>query len=397
MVGHPGHGGQAATGRNGISTYTALMNSSRNPGIFEGATLLAPLTKGGNLPFRRLCVELGARVTVSEMAVARDVVRGKRQEMALLRRAPDEPCFGVQLADRHPEQLGEATRIAVERGADFVDLNLGCPIDLFCRRGLGAALLRKPGKVGALVGAMREAVDVPVTIKMRLGYDDDKPRFMDVARAAIDAGVDAITLHGRSRSQRYRRAADWSHVAELVEAVDVPVIGNGDILTWRDAEHRRGQSGCAGVMVARGALIKPWIFREIADGRDYLLSPEDRLDVLRRYRSLALAHFRDDERGRRNVRLFLDWHLDFLARYRAAPAAAPDADDHPLIQTRDDALDLPETPEGWVQSSDREQHARLAEWLIEEIDRDPESRESWDETPASVILERIEGASIVNP
>jgi tRNA-dihydrouridine synthase 3 len=218
------------------------MESMERTSIFADATLLAPLTRGGNLPFRQLCVELGARVTVSEMAVARDVVKGKRQEMALLRRAPQEPCFGVQLADRNPPQLAEATKIAVDRGAEFIDLNLGCPIDLFCRRGLGAALLRKPGKVGALVAAMREAVEVPVTIKMRLGYEDGKPRFMDVARAAIDNGVDAITLHGRSRSQRYRRAADWAQVAELVEAVGVPVIGNGDILTWQDAEYRRRES-----------------------------------------------------------------------------------------------------------------------------------------------------------
>ena len=365
--------------------------------FFGGATLLAPLTKGGNLPFRRLCVELGAQITVSEMAVARDVVKGKRQEMALLRRATEEPRFGVQLADRNPPQLAEATRIAVDRGADFVDLNLGCPIDLFCRRGLGAALLRKPGKVGTLVAAMREAVDVPVTIKMRLGYDDDKPRFMDVAQAAIENGVDAITLHGRSRSQRYRRAADWSHVSQLAASIDVPVIGNGDILTWRDARHRKQETGCAALMVARGALIKPWIFREIADERDYLLSPADRLDILRRYRSLALAHFRDDERGRRNVRGFIDWHLDFLSRYRPAPSTEPDPENHPLIQTRDSELDLPDTPEGWVQSSDREAQGRLADWLIEEVDRVPASREEWDATPASAILDRSSGASIVNP
>jgi tRNA-dihydrouridine synthase 3 len=373
------------------------MESTQRTTIFDGATMLAPLTKGGNLPFRRLCVELGARLTVSEMAVARDVVKGKRQEMALLRRAPEEPCFGIQLADRNPPQLAEATRIAVERGADFVDLNLGCPIDLFCRRGLGAALLRKAGKVGALVAAMREAVDVPVTIKMRLGYEDDKPRFMEVARAAIDNGVDAITLHGRSRSQRYRRAADWTRIAELVEAVDVPVIGNGDILTWQDAEYRLREAGCAGLMIARGALIKPWVFREIEEKRDYLLSPTDRLDILRRYRSLALAHFRDDERGRRNVRGFLDWHLDFLSRYRPEPSSPPDPDNHPLIQTRDAELDLPDTPEGWVQSSDRAAHGRLADWLDEELDRDPASREEWDATPASAILDRCTGASIVSP
>lgn len=365
--------------------------------FFRDATLLAPLTRGGNLPFRQLCVELGASVTTSEMAVARDVVRGRRGEMALLRRAPSETCFGVQLADRHPGQLAEATRIARDRGADFVDLNLGCPIDLFCRRGLGAALLRKPKKVGDLVAAMREAVDLPVTIKMRLGYDDDKPRFLDVARAAVESGVDAITLHGRSRSQRYRRAADWDRVAELVEAVDVPVIGNGDILGFADARRARERSGCSSVMVARGALIKPWIFREIADGRDYLLDAAARLDLLRRYRSLALAHFRDDERGRRTVRGFLHWHLDFFSRYRPVPTADQDPAAHPLMQTREAETPTPDTPEGWLDSSDRDRHERLADWLLEEIDRTPEVRERWDHTPASAILDTHTGASIVDP
>lgn len=373
------------------------MSSSPRTRIFQDAVLLAPLTRGGNLPFRQLCVELGARVTTSEMAVARDVVRGRRGEMALLRRAPEEPCFGVQLADRHPDQLAAATRIARERGADFVDLNLGCPIDLFCRRGLGAALLRKPGKVGTLVAAMREAVDVPVTIKMRLGYEDEKPRFLEVARAAVDAGVDAITLHGRSRSQRYRRAADWERVAELVDAVDVPVIGNGDILTWRDAARARESSGCAGVMVARGALIKPWIFRELAEGRDYLLDAPARMDLLRRYRSLALAHFRDDERGRRNVRAFLHWHLDFFSRYRPHPTVDEDPGVHPMMQTREAALQTEDSPEGWLDSSDPTHHERLADWLIGEIDREPSIRAHWDETPASAILDGLTGASIISP
>jgi tRNA-dihydrouridine synthase 3 len=373
------------------------MDSPGRQQIFRDAVVLAPLTKGGNLPFRRLCVELGAKVTVSEMAVARDVVRGRRGEMALLRRAPEETCFGVQLADRHPDQLANACRIAVERGADFVDLNLGCPIDLFCRRGLGAALLRKPGKVGTLVAAMRDAVDVPVTIKMRLGYEDHKPKFLDVASEAIANGVDAITLHGRSRSQRYRRAADWARVMELVQSVDVPVIGNGDILGYADANRHRKESGCASVMVARGALIKPWIFREIEDGRDYLLDATDRLDLLRRYRSLALSHFRDDERGRNRVREFLHWHLDFLSRYRPVPSAVHEPDDHPLIQTREEAPELPESPEGWLDSTDRDLHGRLADWLMEELERDPSSRERWDSTPASTILARSTGASIASP
>ncbi len=373
------------------------MDPAERQELFRDAVLMAPLTKGGNLPFRRLCVELGAKVTVSEMAVARDVVRGKRGEMALLRRAPEEACFGVQLADRQPEQLAAAVQIAVEKGADFVDLNLGCPIDLFCRRGLGAALLRKPGKVGSLVAAMRGATDLPVTIKMRLGYEDNKPRFMDIAAAAIENGVDAITLHGRSRSQRYRRAADWERVAELVQAIDIPVIGNGDLLSWRDVQRTKEHSGCASVMLGRATLIKPWVFQEIQDGRDYLLDADARLDILRRYRSLALEHFQDDERGRRNVHGFILWHLDFLSRYRPVPSEQHDPELGPLMQTREEPRELPDTPQGWLDSSDSQLHEKLADWLIEEIDSSPQSREKWDCTPASVILETSTGASISSP
>jgi tRNA-dihydrouridine synthase 3 len=373
------------------------MDTRQRGRIFEGAAILAPLTRGGNLPYRRLCVELGARITVSEMAVARDVVRGRRSEMALLRRGPTETHFGVQLADREPSQLGEAVEIAVSRDADFVDLNLGCPIDLFCRRGLGAALLRKPSRVGELVAAMRAATDRPVTIKMRLGYDDARPRFLEVARAAVENGVNAITLHPRSRSQRYRRAADWERVAELVEAVDVPIIGNGDILSWRDAVRCRERSGCASVMIGRGTLIKPWIFREIAESRDYLLSPTDRLDLLRRYRSLALDHFRRDERGRRTVRSFLLWHLDFLTRYRPVPSEKIDPEAHPLMQTRQEGRTVDSTPEGWIDSADTGDHERLADWLMDELDREPERAAYWDRTPAWAILDRTSGASIVSP
>ena len=147
---------------------------SRWSSPFAGKLWLAPLTFGGNLPFRRLCVELGAEVTVGEMAVVRNLLRGKRGEFALLRSHPDEPFFGVQLADKKPDTLAEGARLAESRGARFVDLNCGCPIDLITRRGLGASLLRKPGRLARLVAAMKGAVGVPVTVKIRTGWSEAK-------------------------------------------------------------------------------------------------------------------------------------------------------------------------------------------------------------------------------
>jgi tRNA-dihydrouridine synthase 3 len=363
------------------------MNATERQDFFRDRVFLAPLTKGGNLPFRRLTVELGARATCGEMAFAHNVVKGHRGEAALLRRAPEEECFGVQLAGRKPEQLARATAIAFEKGADFVDLNLGCPIDLLCKRGIGAALMDRPKKVGEIVTAMRAVTDRPLSVKMRLGYRDDRPRFLEVAEEAVAAGADALVLHGRSRTQRYKRASDWDAVAALVEQSPVPVVGNGDLLTWRDVVRQREHTGCASVMLGRGALIKPWVFREIAEGRDHLLDVAQRSDLLRRYRDLALAHFYSDERGRARVRDFLIFHLDFLCRYRPVPSEefAPDA--HPLIQERQQPIESDDLFERALMGPDKDDHAALADALIAEIDATPDGVGGWSERSASVILD----------
>src|SRR4029079_13915133 len=173
--------------------------------MFQDSVVMAPMTKGGNLPYRRLCSELGATVTVGEMALARQLLRGSKSEYALIRRAADERCFGVQLAGTKPEELAEAAQIAEARGASFVDLNCGCPIDDMTRRGIGAALLERPERLRRLLEAMGRAVTIPATVKIRLGWSDDRLTPLEVARAAEGAGVSAIFVHGRTRNQRYRR------------------------------------------------------------------------------------------------------------------------------------------------------------------------------------------------
>jgi tRNA-dihydrouridine synthase 3 len=279
-----------------------------------GAVVMSPMTKGSNLPYRRLCVELGARVVVSEMVVARRLKQRRRSEFALIRRAPNEPCFGVQLAGNKPDEMAWAAALVEARGADFVDVNLGCPIDHFTRMGLGAALARQPGRVRRIVEAMRAAVSVPVTVKIRLGWKDDMRNYLDLARAAVDAGVAAITVHGRTREARYRRAAEWEAIAEVAAAVPVPVIGNGDLLFPHEIHHRLATSGCTAVMIARGALIKPWIFRE-ATGGYWDITAEERVSIYRRYVELARHHWGEDEYGLARVRQFLRWHAGFWCRY----------------------------------------------------------------------------------
>lgn len=285
----------------------------------QGAVVMAPMTKGSNMPYRQLAIELGARVLVSEMVVARRLKQRRRGEFALIRRAPNEPCFGVQLAGNQPDETAWAAALVESRGADFVDLNLGCPIDHFTRKGLGAALGRQPGRVRRIVEALCTAVRVPVSVKIRLGWNTEHRNYLDLAKAIVDGGASALTVHGRTREARYRHPADWDAISEVAAAVPIPVVGNGDLLHAHEIQHRLAHSGCVAVMSARGALIKPWIFREATEGY-WDISAEERLALYRRYVDLAAAHWSRpgeelDDYGRQRLAEFLKWHVGFWVRY----------------------------------------------------------------------------------
>ncbi len=309
------------------------MNAMTFADTLTGALVMAPMTKGSNLPYRRLCVELGARVTMSEMTVARRLKQKRKGEFALIRRAPDEPFFGVQLAGTNPEEMAWAAGLVESRGADWVDINFGCPIDHFTRKGLGASIGRQPNRIRRIVEAMKRGVTrVPVTAKIRLGWNDDDRNFLDQAKAAADGGADAVIVHGRTRNARYRLAADWDAIAQVVRAVPVPVVGNGDVLFPHEIGDARARSGCVGVMSARGVLIKPWLFREATEG--YLdLDGDARVAIYRRYVALALEHWGDDEHGRARVREFLRWHVGFWSRY----ARRRDDGSWPTMQHREES------------------------------------------------------------
>jgi tRNA-dihydrouridine synthase 3 len=332
---------------------------------WRGQTVLAPLTKGGNLPFRRLCVEHGARITVGEMAYARQVVRRSKSELALLRSHKDEPCFGAQLAAGRPEDAVAAAQIAVERGARFLDLNAGCPIHDVVRRGMGATLLQRPAALARIVGALRAALPVPITVKIRSGWCAGDVNAPEVARLIEEAGASALTVHARTREQRYTKAADWDLIARIAAERRIPVIGNGDILTWYEASHRRATSGCAALMVARGALIKPWIFREIEQGIAFEPDAEARVAIYHRFTELLREHFRTDEKGRMRALQFLPWHFSFFCRYRPWPRERwePSARAYPLLQTRQSPEpDLP-LLERLLRDPRPDVHQRLAEEL----------------------------------
>ncbi len=306
--------------------------------------ILAPMSKGSNLPFRRLCASFGAKATMSEMVFASALAKGSRRDVALMRKHPEEHLFGAQILAAQPEDAVKAGLKAQEMGVDWVDLNAGCPIREALSKGCGARLLERPQQLKAICAALVQALSVPVTVKLRSGPKASRLNYLETTRLAEEAGVSGIVVHGRDREQRYTGRADWNVVREVVQARSLPIIGNGDILTWYEAEDFLALSQAYGVMVGRGALIKPWIFQEIQEKRDLNLSANERIEVYRTLAAYMLEHFGDDERGRRTSQSFLTWHLDFLCRYRYLPEAEyhEQSQQHPLIQTR---LDLPSATE----------------------------------------------------
>jgi tRNA-dihydrouridine synthase 3 len=335
--------------------------------VLTGAVVMAPMTKGSNLPYRRLCVELGARVTISEMTVARRLKQKRKSEFALIRKFEGEPFFGVQLAGTNPDEIGWAAALVESRGADLVDLNCGCPIDHFTHKGLGASLGRQPARIRRIVDAMKRSVArIAVTVKLRLGWNDEMRNVVDQARAAVDGGADAIFVHGRTRNARYRFAADWDAIGSVAAAVTVPVVGNGDILFPVDVDRALARSGCVGVMSARGVLIKPWLFREINEGYRGVAA-EERVAVYRRYATLAREHWGADEHGLERVRQFVRWHIDFWHRY--VPRRTDGT--FPGIQMRERELHHASPLDALLARTDQAAHEYLADCLTHEREIDP--------------------------
>ena len=242
--------------------------SRRGAVVVDPPVVLAPMAGVTNAAFRLLCYEQGAGLAVCEMVTALGVVMGSQHAAEMLTFVDDEPVRSVQLYGSDPAALWVAVGVAIESfGAAHIDLNFGCPVPKVTRRGGGGALPWKLRLTRALIEAAVASADrfgVPVTVKMRVGLDEEHETFLDVARIAEDAGVAALCLHARTVAQAYSGAADWGAIARLVEAVGIPVLGNGDIWEGDDAARMMAETGCAGVEVGRGALGRPWLFADIA-------------------------------------------------------------------------------------------------------------------------------------
>lgn len=291
------------------------------PGPLEagGAPMvLAPMAGITNAPFRTLCREFsgGRGLFVSEMITTRALVQRDAKTLRLIRFEAEERPRSIQLYGVDPDTVGQAVRmIAEEDLADHVDLNFGCPVPKVTRRGGGSAL---PYKRNLLRGILREAVrnagDLPVTIKMRVGIDDDHTTYIDAGRIAVDEGVAAVALHGRTAAQHYGGTADWEAIARLKDTVrEIPVLGNGDIFCAEDAARMMRQTGCDGVVVGRGCLGRPWLFTDLVnlfDGVADRARPTLRevSDVMVRHARLLGEWMGDETRGVTDFRKHVSWY-----------------------------------------------------------------------------------------
>ena len=224
---------------------------------------LAPLAGVSDRPFRLLCAEQGAGLVYTEMVSAKAIVMGNKKTENLLAISPELETAGVQLFGSDPRIMAESAAIIDNETITLFDVNMGCPVPKIVNNGEGSALMKDPELVGRIVEAMVKVVNKPVTVKIRSGFDEDHINAVEVAKIAQEAGAAAVGVHGRTREQYYTGKADWSVIKAVKEVLSIPVLGNGDIFTARDAKAMFDTTGCDGVLVARGAQGNPWIFREI--------------------------------------------------------------------------------------------------------------------------------------
>ena len=272
----------------------------------------APMAGVSDKAYRVLAREAGCGLVCTEMVSDQALLYGNPKTSAMLDLAGEEAPLSVQIFGSNPAYMAAAAEIAVSRGAALLDINMGCPTPKIVRNGEGAALMRDPANAAALVRAVVRRVQVPVTVKMRRGWDENSLNATELARHLEAEGVAGFTLHGRTRAQFFSGKADWASIAELKQAVKVPVIGNGDIWRPEDAALMMAQTGCDGVMIGRAALGNPWIFtrvkRYLSDG---LLSPEataaERLPVALRHLSLLVEN-KGEKVAVREMRKHAAWY-----------------------------------------------------------------------------------------